>query len=211
MASNSTRPRDEIQRVVPSGRINRYSLWYLPPFAPARDRVSLLEASRSSGCTPLQDVVEFQPFRRREAKQRPPRVARPDSVARQVPDPEAELGGIDGQAHARFALAQSGLARLELVNELRRTEQVTAQLVSHHHDHAQVKHAQDKRRLNVCPQHREDVPNPARTKNTTLPPTISAFRRSPRRHALTLASATKISISTAAKLGEGHPRIGDAC
>ena len=75
------------------------------------------------------------------------------SLSREVPDPDAEVGGIDGQAHARLALAQPGLARLKLVDELRRAEHVTAQLVPHHRDQAQVKQAEDNRRLDVCPEH----------------------------------------------------------
>ena len=123
----------------------------------------------------------------------PPLLARPDFVSREVPDPDAEVGGIDGQAHARLALAQPGLARLKLVDELRRAEHVAAQLVPHHRDQAHVERAEDNRHLDVAPNHRATraESEPSR-KNSTLPPTISAFRRSPRRHAVTLASATKM-------------------
>ena len=65
------------------------------------------------------------------------------SFRAQVPDPDAQIGGIDGQAHARLALAQPGLAGLKLVDESRRPEHVTTQLGGHHDDQAEVERADE--------------------------------------------------------------------
>ena len=80
----------------------------------------LLESFAIIEVQPLQHGVELERPRRREAKQLAPFVARPNLVSRQVPDPDAQIGGIDGQAHARLAFAQPGLAGLKLVDESRR-------------------------------------------------------------------------------------------
>ena len=77
--------------------------------------------------------------------------ARPDLGSRQVPDPDAHIGGIDGQAHARLAFAQPGFAGLKLVDELRRPQYVAAHLVPHHRDHAEVKRAEEYGDRELCP------------------------------------------------------------
>ena len=116
-------------------------------------RVSLPKCVAVVGVQALQDAIEVQPLRRGEAKHLTPLVARPDLVVPQVCDPDAEVGSIDGQAQALFALAQPGLARLQLAHGVRRAKQVPAQLVAHHHGQRQVERTIDNRHLDVCPIH----------------------------------------------------------
>ena len=80
----------------------------------ARERLrqNLLERLAIVGVQSLQNAIEIQPLRRREAEQLPPLVARPDFVPREIPNPDAKVGGIDGQAHPLFVFAQPGFASL---------------------------------------------------------------------------------------------------
>ena len=98
-------------------------------------------------------AVEIQALGRCEAEQAAPPLTRPHVVAREIANPEAKVGGFDGQAHARLALAQPRLAYLQFVDELRRAQHVTAQLVPHHRHQAEVAVAHDNRRLDVSPEH----------------------------------------------------------
>ena len=141
----------------PAGRAirQRHPVFRLVSAAARRPRApshcACRRRSRSSGCSRFRMASKSSALGRREAKQRPPLLARPDVVSREVPDPDAEVGGIDGQAHARLALAQPGLAGLKLVDELRRAQHVAAQLVPHHRDQAQVKRAEENGDRDVCP------------------------------------------------------------
>ena len=111
----------------------------------------LLRRSRSSGCSRFRMALNSSGSDGAKPNNSPPFLARPDLVSREVLDPDAKVGGIDGQAHARLALAQPGFAGLELVDELRRAEHVTADLVPHHGDEAQVQRAEGNRHREVCP------------------------------------------------------------
>ena len=138
-------------------------------------------------------------------------MARPDLVSRQVPDPDAQIGGIDGQAHARLAFAQPGLAGLKLVDESRRPEHVTTQLGGHHDDQAEVERADengdgqlgpmDQRGLNGAEQEKEfdTAPDHQRLSALASPPGRDAGIRD------------KDEDQHHRRVAEQHPGIPYAC
>ena len=106
-------------------------------------RVGLLQAVAIVGVHALQHAVEIQGLGRAEAEQAAPPLTRPHVVACEIANPKPKAGGLDGQGHACFALPQPRLAQLEFVDKCRRAQHVTAHLVPHHRDQAQVKRADE--------------------------------------------------------------------
>ncbi len=122
-AGRAIRQRQPVFHLV-AAAIRRPRAPSLEPAAGARDR---------RGARRCRIALEFQALglARSQTTSRHLSLAQISSRV-EVPNPDAEVGGVDGQAHARLALAQPGLAHLQLVDELRRAQHVTAQLVRHH-------------------------------------------------------------------------------
>ena len=69
------------------------------------DRVAIFRVQ------PLEKALHVQPLRLLEAEQLPPLVCSPDFLPYQIPNPDANAGGISSEAHPLFALAQRPLGQ----------------------------------------------------------------------------------------------------
>jgi hypothetical protein len=67
----------------------------------------------------LQKALEINPLGLRESQQRAPLVGCPNFMPRKIANPDAEIRGLGGQGHLKFALPQ-------FVGQLRRAQRIKA-------------------------------------------------------------------------------------